>query len=166
MITLCQGDIFESKAQTLVNPVNCVGVMGKGLALTFKQRFPEVFRDYQFKCALGRITMGRPYLYRRTSLPWVLNFPTKKHWREKSTVEGITEGLERLTAYYAQWGITSLAVPALGAGNGGLQWGVIGPVIYAHLGRLDIPVELYVPYQSLTKTPRHNRGAQVLIQSG
>mgnify|MGYP001591433931 FL=1 len=144
-MTLCQGDIFMSKAQTLVNPVNCAGVMGKGLALSFRQRFPEVFRDYQIKCALGLIVMGRPYLYRRASLPWVLNFPTKKHWSEQSTVEGITEGLERLTSYYAQWGITSLAVPALGAGNGGLRWKVVGPVIRTYLARFDIPVELYSP---------------------
>lgn len=140
------GDLFKSNAQTLVNTVNCVGVMGKGIALEFKKRFPEVYDDYIDRCKKGDVKLGQPYLFRRSALPWVLNFPTKQDWRSESKLEDIVRGLEHLRRKYVKWGIQSLAVPALGCGHGQLEWCVVGPTIYRQLARLNIPVDLYAPY--------------------
>lgn len=146
MITVRVGDLFASEAQTLVNTVNCVGVMGKGIALEFKNRFPAMFRDYETRCKAGQVKLGRPYLYKDLVGKWVLNFPTKDHWRSVSKLEDIVEGLNYLQAHYRAWGITSLAVPPLGCGHGQLEWRVVGPTLYRRLSKLDIPVELYAPY--------------------
>jgi O-acetyl-ADP-ribose deacetylase (regulator of RNase III) len=145
MVHVLIGDMFESQAQTLVNTVNCVGVMGKGLALEFKKRFPDMYEDYLTRCTAKQVQLGEPYLFRRSSRPWILNFPTKGHWRSVSRLSDIVAGLEYLESHYRTWGIESLAVPALGCNNGGLEWRVVGPTLYRHLGRLDIPVELYAP---------------------
>jgi O-acetyl-ADP-ribose deacetylase (regulator of RNase III)/uncharacterized protein YwgA len=145
MIRTLTGDIFESTAQTLVNTVNCVGVMGKGLALEFKKIFPEMYEDYLARCAAGQVRLGRPYLFKSVIPPWILNFPTKDHWRSVSRLSDIIAGLEYLERHYKEWGITSLAVPALGCSNGQLEWRVVGPTLYRHLSRFDIPVELYAP---------------------
>jgi O-acetyl-ADP-ribose deacetylase (regulator of RNase III) len=139
-------DIFESRAQTLVNTVNCVGVMGKGIAREFKRRFPEMYADYVQRCARGAVRLGQPYLFADLAGPWILNFPTKGHWRSASRETDIETGVRYLEAHYQEWGITSLAVPALGCGNGGLEWGRIGPILYRCLSQLGIPVELYAPY--------------------
>jgi O-acetyl-ADP-ribose deacetylase (regulator of RNase III) len=139
------GDLFQSSAQTLVNTVNCVGVMGKGVALGFRQRFPDMYREYVDLCERGEVKLGRPYLWRSVVPPWILNFPTKDHWRENSSLEAIVAGLEYLEEHYRDWGIESLAVPPLGSGLGGLDWRIVGPTLYQHLARLDIPVELFAP---------------------
>lgn len=146
MVTSLIGDIFASRAQTLVNTVNCVGVMGKGLALEFKKRFPDMYEDYVSRCAEKSVRLGKPYLFRRLILPWILNFPTKDDWRSVSRLSDIIAGLEYLEKHYLKWGITSLAVPPLGCGEGQLEWRVVGPTLYRHLNRLEIPVELYAPY--------------------
>ena len=145
VITTKVGDLFASGAQTLVNTVNCVGVMGKGIALDFKQRFPKMTQDYVLRCRRHEVRLGRPYLYKEMIGPWILNFPTKDHWREVSRLSAIVEGLEYLTKHYREWGVTSLAVPALGCGNGKLDWNVVGPTLYRYLDRLEIPVELFAP---------------------
>jgi O-acetyl-ADP-ribose deacetylase (regulator of RNase III) len=149
-VTVVHGDLFDSRMQTWVNTVNCVGVMGKGIALEFKRRFPEMFCDYVRRCARGEVLPGRPYLYRRPSLPWILNFPTKRHWRYPSRLEDIVEGLAYLEAHYRQWEITSLAVPPLGCGNGQLEWRIVGPLLEESFSRFTIPVELYAPRSSLS----------------
>lgn len=146
MVKPLVGDLFESNAQTLVNTVNCVGVMGKGVALGFKERFPDMYEDYVRRCKNGQVKLGEPYLYRSLIPPWILNFPTKDHWRSVSRLEDIVAGLEYLQKHYREWGITSLAVPPLGCGQGQLEWRVVGPTLYRHLSRLDIPVELYAPH--------------------
>src|SRR3990170_5247050 len=146
MITVRIGDIFESNAQTLVNTVNCVGIMGKGIALEFRKRFPDMFEDYARRCKEGRVKLGEPFLYRRLTTPWILNFPTKDHWRSVSRLEDIIAGLRHLQTHYREWGITSLAVPPLGCGHGQLEWRVVGPTLYRHLKQLALPVELYAPY--------------------
>lgn len=146
MIHTLIGDLFESQHQTLVNTVNCVGVMGKGIALQFKKRFPEMFKDYVARCEQGRVKLGEPYLYKPLLPPWILNFPTKDHWRSVSRLSDIVQGLEYLAAHYEEWGIRSLAVPPLGCGHGGLEWHIVGPTLYRQLGRLDIPVEIYAPH--------------------
>jgi O-acetyl-ADP-ribose deacetylase (regulator of RNase III)/uncharacterized protein YwgA len=146
MVRVLIGNIFESKAQTLVNTVNCVGIMGKGIALEFKKRFPGMFKDYEARCRRGEVKLGRPYLYKLLVLPWILNFPTKDHWRSVAKLEDIIHGFEYLLEHYKNWGITSIAFPPLGCGQGQLEWGVVGPTLYRYLMRLDIPVELYAPY--------------------
>ena len=146
MVNVLIGDIFKSEAQTLVNTVNCVGVMGKGLALEFKKRFPDMFEDYAGRCERGEVKLGVPYLYRRAVPPWILNFPTKDHWRSVSRLADIIRGLEHLARHHQEWGITSLAVPPLGCGHGQLEWRVVGPTLYRYLKRLEIPVDLYAPF--------------------
>lgn len=145
MLSIVRGDIFQSRAQSLVNPVNCSGIMGKGLAVQFKHRYPEMFSDYKHRCTLGEVELGKPYLYPRPSLPWIVNFPTKQNWRSRASLEAIQTGLDWLVRNYNACGITSLAVPALGCGEGGLRWEVVLPILLQHLRNLEIPVELYEP---------------------
>ena len=145
MIRALTGDLFTSEAQTLVNTVNCVGIMGKGVALEFKKRYPEMFEDYVARCARKEVRLGEPYVFRGLFPPHVLNFPTKGHWRSLSRLSDIVAGLEYLDHHYNEWGIESLAVPPLGCGNGGLEWRVVGPTLYRHLSKLDIPIDLYAP---------------------
>ncbi len=140
------GDLLKAEAQTLVNTVNCVGTMGKGIALEFKRQFPEMYEDYVRRCEAGEVRLGEPYLYRHLFPPWVLNFPTKQDWRSVSRLADIVRGLEYLEKGYREWGITSLAVPPLGCGSGGLEWRVVGPTLYRYLDALNIPVYLYAPY--------------------
>ncbi len=146
MVTTKIGDIFKSKAQTLVNTVNCVGVMGKGIALGFKKRFSDMHVDYVARCRAKQVRLGEPYLFPRAVRPWILNFPTKDHWRSVSRIIDIVRGLEYLQGRYRDWGITSLAVPPLGCGQGQLEWKVVGPTLYRYLSQLDIPVEMYAPH--------------------
>jgi O-acetyl-ADP-ribose deacetylase (regulator of RNase III)/uncharacterized protein YwgA len=146
MVEVVLGNLFESSAQTLVNTVNCVGVMGKGVALEFKNRFPEMYEDYVARCRRGAVKLGKPYLYRRPVLPWIVNFPTKDHWRSVSRLDDILAGLTYLEQNYRDWGITSLAVPPLGCGQGQLEWRVVGPTLYRYFRRFQIPVEIYAPF--------------------
>ena len=133
------GDLFESRAQTLVNTVNCVGVMGKGIALGFRKRFPEMFEDYVDRCEAGEIELGQPYVYEIFhTCPWVLNFPTKDHWRSVARLEDISAGLDHLKSHYKTWGITSLAVPPLGCGEG-QRMADRRRELYRRLSRLGIP---------------------------
>lgn len=162
MVQVLVGDMFESKAQTLVNTVNCVGVMGKGVALEFKKRFPDMYQDYVSRCNKGLVHLGQPYVFKRPSKPWILNFPTKGHWRSVSRLSDIVQGLKYLERHYKEWEITSLAVPPLGCGQGQLEWSVVGPTLYRHLNHLDIPVELYAPY----KTPQSQLQISFLTQIG
>jgi uncharacterized protein YwgA len=120
--------------------------MGKGIALKFKERFPEMFNDYVERCNRNEVKLGKPYLFERLTPPWILNFPTKGHWRSVSRIEDIIKGLKYLLQRYREWGITSLAVPPLGCGQGQLEWKIVGPTLYRYLNQLDIPVELYAPY--------------------
>jgi len=140
------GDILQSTAQTLINTVNCVGVMGKGIALEFKTRFPEMHEDYLERCKRGEVKLGLPYLYRTLFPPQIINFPTKDHWKSVSKVSDIERGLNYLLAHYKEWGVQSLAIPPLGCGNGQLEWRVVGPLIYRFARQMDIPVEMYAPY--------------------
>jgi O-acetyl-ADP-ribose deacetylase (regulator of RNase III)/uncharacterized protein YwgA len=145
MVKVLVGDLFESKCQTLVNTVNIVGIMGKGVALEFKKRFPDMFEDYVKRCSEGKVKLGEPYLYKRLTPPWILNFPTKEHWRSVSNILDIVRGLNYLEQHYKEWGIASIALPPLGCGHGQLEWKIVGPTLYRHIKTLDIPVELYAP---------------------
>jgi len=145
------GDILQSKAQTLINTVNCVGIMGKGIALEFKNRFPDMFRDYVDKCEHNVVRPGRPYIYKTLFPPHIINFPTKDHWKSVSKIEDIEKGLQYLLDHYKDWGVTSLAIPPLGCGNGQLEWKVVGPLLYKYAMQMDIPVEIYAPYGTHSK---------------
>lgn len=140
------GDLFASDAQALVNTVNCVGVMGKGVALEFKKRFPKMARDYAERCARGEVRLGEPYLYADESGARIINFPTKGHWRSSSRLADIERGLDHLAAKVAAWGVDSIALPPLGCGNGGLAWAEVGPLIHAKLQGLPLDIEVYAPY--------------------
>lgn len=141
---IIKGDIFKSNMQTIINPINCVGVMGKGLALSFKQKYPEMYIDYKTRCNNNQVKIGEPYLYKTDSV-WILNFPTKKHWKEKSKIEYITTGLDYILNHYEEFGITSLAIPKIGAGLGGLDWdNEIYPEILTFSKKINIPIHIFI----------------------
>ena len=140
------GDLFISDAQTLVNTVNCVGIMGKGVALEFKKRFPGMARDYAARCARNEVRLGEPYLYEDETGARIINFPTKGHWRASSRLVDIEQGLDYVATHASEWQLTSLALPPLGCGNGGLAWSEVGPLIYAKLLNAPVDIEVYAPY--------------------
>lgn len=171
MIKVQIGDLFDSKMQTRVNTVNCVGVMGKGIAKLFKQKYPEMFEDYADRCRSQEIEEGVPYLYTDMFGNRILNFPTKNHWKGLSNLESIKKGLDIIIENYQEWGIESIAFPPLGCGNGGLLWQQVGPIMYQKLSLLGIPIEIYAPYgtekkylsnEFLTGAPDVSAKAQIL----
>ena len=151
MITFQQGDIFLDSAEALVNPVNCVGIMGKGLALQFRERFPGNFSHYAQDCRQGRVAPGRMMIHEEDpgSTPrYLINFPTKRHWRDPSRLEDVTEGLRSLARELGSRRIASVAVPALGSGLGGLDWSVVRREIQRELAGLDdVRITVYEPLQ-------------------
>ena len=143
-VTIINGNIFNSKAQTIVNTVNCVGVMGKGIALVFKLRYPSMFEVYQEYCRQKLIAVGKLWIYKgELSDPWVLNFPTKTHWKLPSEYEYIEKGLQKFVDTYKEKGVTSIAFPLLGAFNGGLDKDRVMDIMISYLSQCDIPVEIY-----------------------
>ncbi len=144
MITYVKGDLFDSPAQVLVNTVNTVGVMGKGIARRFKRAFPDMFKQYQALCEAGELQVGRLWLYRDPER-WVLNFPTKKHWRNPSRPEYVDAGLQRFVEMYSEVGITQIAFPQLGCGNGELDWEAqVRPLMERHLSKLAIDIFVHL----------------------
>ena len=132
MLEFKQGNLLGEDAEALVNAVNCVGVMGKGIALDFKQAFPENFQQYKKACDAKEVQPGRMFTVSTGKLfnpKYIINFPTKRHWRDKSKIEDIQTGLKALVAEVQQLGITSIDIPALGCGNGGLDWLEVKPLI-------------------------------------
>jgi O-acetyl-ADP-ribose deacetylase (regulator of RNase III)/uncharacterized protein YwgA len=146
LVTLAKGNVLQSRARAIVNTVNCVGIMGKGVALAFKRRYPEMYRDYVARCDKDEVKVGKPYPY-KVEDHIVINFPTKRHWRSVSRLSDIETGLRHLHAHLNEWGITSIALPPLGCGNGQLDWSVVGPTLHKYLSTFGIPVELYVPHE-------------------
>ena len=146
MIRFLVGDLFQTKARTLVNTVNCVGIMGKGVAQTFKSRFPAMFEDYRQRCEAGDLRLGEPYHYSDLAGVSIVNFPTKDHWKSASRMADIEAGLDYFVARAAEWGVRSVAFPPLGCGNGGLDWTDVGPLMYRKLGGLDFDIEIYAPF--------------------
>lgn len=143
-ITFVEGNIFNTKCQTVVNTVNCVGVMGKGIALVYKLRYPAMFDIYKSYCSSRHIDIGKLWLYKgEPNDPWVLNFPTKKHWKFPSKIEYVVKGLEKFVATYREKGITSIAFPLLGTHNGGLDKDEVLSIMTQYLSQCDIPVEIY-----------------------
>ncbi|MBI1929176.1 macro domain-containing protein [Candidatus Poribacteria bacterium] len=145
MIQYVVGDILTSDAQTIVNTVNCKGVMGKGLAKQFKRKYPDMFREYWDLCMKKKIRIGRPHLYMK-SQPWILNFPTKDDWRKSSLICFIEQGLQWIIENYKAVGIQSIAFPKLGCNNGGLDWEEVRQIMHNYLSQLEIPVWFYVEF--------------------
>lgn len=141
MIHYIKGDIFESKARVLVNPVNTVGVMGKGLALQFKTRYPKMFTEYKAFCDKGMLYVGELHLWNGNDHD-VLNFPTKKHWRNPSKLEYIETGLKQLKKEWKGNINGSIAFTRLGCGCGGLDWKDVKPLMEKYLK--DLPLEIYI----------------------
>ncbi|GAB2466686.1 hypothetical protein GCM10011375_32540 [Hymenobacter qilianensis] len=143
-ITFIKGNLFNSSCQTLVNTVNCVGVMGKGIALVYRLRYPHLFTEYQRKCRNHEIQVGNLWLYHgAVNTPTVLNFPTKTHWKLPSKLEYIEQGLQFFRQNYQALNITSIAFPLLGAQNGGLPPQVVRRVMEEHLIDCHLPIEIY-----------------------
>lgn len=143
-IEVIKGNIFNTKAQTIVNTVNCVGVMGKGVALVYKLRYPKMFDLYSDYCKSKLIGIGKLWLYKgEENAPWVLNFPTKYHWKYPSKIEYVEKGLQKFVDTYQEKGITSIAFPMLGTHNGGLDKKEVLSIMKHYLSKCDIPIEIY-----------------------
>lgn len=151
MIRLVSGNMFDCQVDALVNTVNCVGVMGAGVALQFKMRYPEMFQDYVRRCRAGLVRPGQPYEWRLEESLFgsdsriVINFPTKDDWRNPSEYSYIESGLRWLRGYLLQSHGLSIAIPALGCGYGGLEWTVVEGMILSALGNLENEILLFLP---------------------
>lgn len=141
-IKYIEGNIFSSKCQTIVNTVNCVGAMGKGIALVFRLRHPLMYEEYKLKCKSNEIDIGKLWLY-KSEARWVINFPTKYHWKYDSKISYLEAGLEFFLNTYKRDGITSIAFPLLGSHNGGLDPDNVKRLMMDYLSQCDIPVEIY-----------------------
>lgn len=153
MLIYHRTSLMESRAQTVVNTVNCVGVMGKGVAAAFKDRYPAMFEAYKRICDAGELEPGKLWLWQGPQ-QWVLNFPTKKHWRNPSKLEWVEAGLDKFVRTYEYRGITDISFPRLGCGNGGLDWEHVRPVMERYLGNLSIPVYIH-DYSYEVGIPEH-----------
>jgi O-acetyl-ADP-ribose deacetylase (regulator of RNase III) len=158
MITFTQGNLLDSRAEALVNTVNTVGVMGKGIALMFKEAFSENFKAYQAACKRGDVKVGKMFVTERQQLlgpKWIINFPTKSHWRNPSKIEWIEDGLADLERVIKSHNIKSIALPPLGSGNGGLDWALVRRKIEDAFDDIpDLNVIVYEPtqkYQNVAK---------------
>lgn len=157
MIRFTQGNLLEAKAEALVNTVNTVGVMGKGIALMFKERFTENYRLYSAACKANEVVTGKMFVTEVSELDgprWIVNFPTKRHWRSPSQLAWIVDGLHDLRRFIVANHVSSIAIPPLGAGNGGLPWSSVREQIEAVLSGLDADVLVFEPtdkYQNVSK---------------
>jgi O-acetyl-ADP-ribose deacetylase (regulator of RNase III) len=144
MITYLEISLFDSPAQTLVNTVNTVGAMGKGIAQVFKQLYPEMYKEYRRLCKAEQFSVGQLYIY-RTPNKIIVNFPTKQHWRRPSRPEYIEAGLKKFVERYQDYGIASVSFPQLGCGNGELDWPQqVQPLMEHYLKNLPIPVYIHL----------------------
>lgn len=157
MIKFTQGNLLEAHTEALVNTVNTVGVMGKGIALMFKERFAENFRRYVVACKTKELQTGKMFVTQVDELDgprWIVNFPTKQHWRAPSRMEWVIEGLQDLRRFLVEQQVKSIAIPPLGAGNGGLEWTAVREEIERALGDLNVEILVFEPtpqYQNVAK---------------
>jgi len=155
-ITFKRGDLFSEPVEALVNTVNCVGVMGKGVALEFKKRWPANFKAYRKLCENKELIPGRMFIFDTKELfpsegpRYLVNFPTKAHWRSKSKISYVEDGLDALRGEITTHGIKSIAIPPLGCGNGGLDWSDVKPLILSKLSDLeDVEIVVFPPKDSM-----------------
>ena len=159
MIEIVHGDLLAAPTKALVNAVNTVGVMGKGIALQFRHNYPAMFNVYENECRTGRLHIGRMHVFDNgdsmKKARWIINFPTKRHWREPSRMADIESGLIDLVATIQRQKIESIAIPPLGCGLGGLEWSDVRPRIEtAFAGLADVRVLLYAPILTPTTSKR------------
>jgi O-acetyl-ADP-ribose deacetylase (regulator of RNase III) len=162
MIRSAKGDLLSADVEALVNTVNTVGVMGKGIALQFKQAFPNNFAAYKAACKHGGVKLGKMFVYStETHCPrFIINFPTKQHWKGKSKISDIASGLEDLVELVKREKIRSIALPPLGCGHGGLNWDQVRPLIEEAFARVpEVEVELFEPVGALKQTKSKGRPA-------
>ena len=148
MIDYVTGDVLAADSEALVNSVNCVGVMGRGVALQFKRKFPDNFKAYKVACDWGEVQLGRMFVFETGDLipRYIINFPTKRHWRGNSRLDDIQAGLSALVAEIEQRQIRSIALPPLGCGLGGLKWPEVKPRIHVALAELpDVDTLVFEP---------------------
>lgn len=143
MINVIKGNIFTTKAQTIVNTINCLGVMGAGIAFEFRLRYPEMFQQYVLLCDQKQINIGNLWIYKSKDRQ-ILNFPTKYDWRYKSKIEYLEKGLQKFITTYKEKNITSIAFPLLGASNGGIPEDVSLNIMQNYLSQCDIPIEIFM----------------------
>lgn len=147
MIKFVQGDIFQSQCEAIVNPVNCVGVMGAGLALAFKDRFPANYDQYVVACREEKVRLGKMFITECNgpgNLKWIINYPTKKHWKDNSKIAYVRFALFHFKHMLRTHQIKSVAIPRLGCGKGNLDWAVVRKVLEDKLSSLtDIEIEIY-----------------------
>lgn len=144
-LKLVEGDLFQSKMQTLVNTVNCKGAMGKGIALEFKKRYPKMYEKYKVLCDKRLLMPGKLWLYKADDGKWILNFPTKDDWRQPSRLGYIAAGLQKFYRFYKEKGITSIAFPMLGCNNGGLDKKDVLMLMEQYLGKCnECEIEIYI----------------------
>jgi O-acetyl-ADP-ribose deacetylase (regulator of RNase III) len=169
MIEFRKGDILKDDAEALVNTVNCVGVMGRGIALQFKRAFPTNYKVYQSACRRGDVQPGRMLVVetnRLTNPRYIINFPTKRHWRGKSRMADIVSGLDALVAVIRDRGIRSVSLPPLGSGLGGLDWRDVKPRIESAMARLEgVQIRVYEP-QSADRLPALPNGKVPSMTAG
>lgn len=174
MIEHKKGDLLDSGAEALVNTVNTVGVMGKGIALQFKQAFPDNFKAYEAACRRKEIHLGKMFVYHTGTLHpprLIVNFPTKRHWKGKSKIRDIAAGLSDLVRVIQVENIQSIAIPPLGCGNGGLEWSEVKPLIERALQSLRVQAMLYAPQgppkpermKIATSTPKMTPGRAAVL---
>jgi O-acetyl-ADP-ribose deacetylase (regulator of RNase III) len=149
MIKFTTGDLLLAPAEALVNAVNTAGVMGKGIALQFKKRFPQNYNLYKQAAEAGQLETGKNFVVQNPTtdpVKWIINFPTKKHWRSPSQLEYVVAGLDDLRNVIKDLKIKSIALPALGCGNGGLDWNTVKPILENKLGSLkEVEILIYEP---------------------
>lgn len=154
MVQTTNGNLLAAEVEALVNAVNCVGVMGRGIALQFREAFPDNYTAYKTACDRGELRPGRMFVFdlqRETNPRFIINFPTKRHWRDKSRLEDIQAGMSSLVEEIRQRRISSIAIPPLGCGLGGLDWSDVRPIIETALTELpDVVTLIYEP----TSPPR------------
>lgn len=143
-----KGNMFNTPAEILINTVNCVGVMGAGIALKFKQRYPQMFDEYRRKCGAGEIRPGELHVWQSLNGERIVNFPTKRDWRNDSRYEDIESGLLALKLFLASQGPVRVVIPALGCGHGGLDWSIVSAMISEHLRGLDCEIIVFEPSRS------------------
>lgn len=176
-VQIVKGDLLKQETDAIVNTVNCVGIMGKGIALQFKRKWPENFKAYEKACKAGQVRTGKMFVLDLGMLhngkpEFIINFPTKNHWREKSKLSYIEEGLQDLVRVIREQNIKSIAIPPLGCGNGGLDWDVVRKLIEDSLSGIDVDVRLFSPsgapdaktMETRTERPQMTIGRAVLIR--
>lgn len=169
MITYTTGNLLEADTEALVNTVNTVGVMGKGIALQFAERFKTNLKLYKEACKSGELVVGRMLAVTDADMQGerlIINFPTKKDWKHPSSYAYIEEGLKALVTLIKERHITSIALPPLGCGNGGLQWAKVKPMIEGHLGALDVRVVVYEPSAAIKQVLQKEAVREVKLTPG